>query len=85
MKEALASTNEPNLTTEQARRLVLAFVEKVEGPVSIDPKLAGLPKAKRCRGLWVTLHLPLLDGTRRVLAPMYDARFKGERLLLDRE
>ncbi len=65
--------------------LVLALVEKVEAPVAVDPKQAGLPKAQRCRGAWVTLRLPLLDGTRRVLAAMYDARFKGERILLDRK
>ena len=85
MKEAIGVCSEPTLTAEQARRLMLAFVQKVEAPVDIDPKRAGLPKAVKCRGAWVTLSMPLLDGTSRVLAPMYDARFKGKRLLLDRE
>jgi len=29
--------------------------------------------------------MPLRDGTKRILAPMYDPRFSGERILLDRE
>ena len=85
LKEALEAVAGPRLTAEQARRLVVEIVEKVEAPVAVDPKLAGPPKAKRCRAAWITLQLPLIDGTRRVLAPMYDARFKGERVLLDRE
>lgn len=85
MKEALEAASGPNLTAEQARRLVLAFVERVEAPVPVDPARAGLPRASRCRGAWVTLRLPLMDGTSRVLAPMYDAKFKGNRLLLDME
>lgn len=85
MKEALATSDETTLDAKSARRLVLAFVEKIEASVAVDPKQAGLPKAKRCRGVWVTLRLPLKDGTQRILAPMYDARFQGERLLLDKE
>lgn len=85
MKEALEAADGPKLTVEQARRLVLAFVKKVEGPIDVDPRRICLPKAKRGRAVWVALNMPLADGTIRILAPMYDARFKGERLLLDTE
>jgi hypothetical protein len=85
MKEALEACTEPKLTVEQARRLVVAFVDKVEAPVAIDPERAGLPPVGKCRAARITLRIPLIDGTRRVLAPMYEARFKGERVLLDRE
>ncbi len=85
MNEALQAAAEPKLTSEQARRLVMAFVQRVEGLVAVDPRAAGMPNAKQARGLWVTLRVPLDDGTTRVLAPVYTAAFKGERLLLGRE
>ncbi len=85
MKQALEACAVPGFTVEQARQLVVAFVEKVEASVSVDYARAELPKAKKCRAAWITLRYALIDGTRRVLAPMYDARFTGERVLLDRE
>lgn len=72
------------LTPEVARRLVLAFVQKIEAPVMIDVPV-GLGKVKKQRAVWVSLKLPMLDGTRRILAPLYDPRYKGDRVLLDRE
>lgn len=73
------------LTKEQARRLVLAFVERIDAPFPADH----LPKA-RChkrqpKAAWVKLRLPMSDGTCRILAPIYDPRYSGERVLLKRE
>lgn len=83
MNEAFEAVSRPKLTVEQARRLVLACVKRVDGPVDVEPKLIGLPKAKRGRAVCVTLNIPLATGATRILAPLYDARFKGTRILLD--
>ena len=72
------------LTTENARRLVLAFVERVEAIVTAEVPV-GKGKAKTHRAAWVTLKIPLLDGARRILAPFYDPRYDDERILLNRE
>jgi hypothetical protein len=83
-EQAVRETAGQELSTETARRLVLAFIERIEAPVAAEtPNDDGKPR--KCRAAWVTLKLPMLDGTRRILAPFYTNAFKGERVLLDRE
>jgi len=72
------------LTKENARRLVLAFVERIDALVEAEVPV-GKGKTKTHRAAWVTLKIPLLDGTRRILAPLYDPRYDDDRILLDRE
>lgn len=83
-EQAVTDTTGKGLPIETARRLVLAFVERIEAPVKAEIPLEN-GKTKRCRAAWVALKMPMLDGTRRILTPLYDNRFTGERVLLDRE
>ena len=84
VEQVVSDPNNLDQTTENARRLILAFVESIEVPVEAEiPQVKGKPR--KCRAAWVTLKMPLLDGTRRILAPLYDPRNKEERVLLDRE
>jgi hypothetical protein len=62
----------------------LAFVERIEALVTAEVPV-GKGKTKTHRAAWVALKIPLLDGTRRILAPLYDPRYDDERILLDRE
>lgn len=84
VEQAITDAAENSLTPEIARRLILAFIERVEAPVSVEIPDAN-HKPRKCRAAWVTLKLPMSDGTQKVLTPLYGARYKGERVLLNRE
>ncbi len=84
VEQATTGIADGELTPEIARRLLLAFIQKVEAPVKAErPEKDG--KLVPCRAAWVTLKLPLQNGVRRILAPIYTKRYKGYRVLLDME
>jgi hypothetical protein len=84
VEQAVADAADGGLTTETARRLILAFVERIEAPVEAETP-NGNHKPRKCRAAWVTLKQPMRDGTRRILTPFHSNSFTGQRVLLDRE
>lgn len=84
LEQAVDGADDYDLTHDKARRVIVGFVERVIAPVEAEVPLPN-GMTKRCRAARVKLKLPLQDGTTRILAPLYDPRHKGARVLLDRE
>lgn len=82
MEKAAIEAAGSELTKEQAKMLVRAFVERVEAPLNVDCLGASKGSNKLGRASLVTLRLPLSDGRSTFLAPLYDPKYEGERLVL---
>ena len=83
MERAIKESAGQELTKQQARQLVLAFVERVEGPLNTNSPGASKGRNKLGRAVRVTLRLALADGRQEFIAPIYNPKYTGERVVLD--
>lgn len=80
--DVIKDLSNSEITAEQARRLILTFVEKVEAPILIEKNESSTKNGYLKRGAWITLRIPLPDGTRRIFAPFYSKNYEGERIII---
>ena len=83
MDKAASASAGGELAKNQARQLVLAFVERIEAPINTDAPHASKGINKLGRAVRVTLRAPLSDGRRTFIAPLYLPQHTGERIVLD--